>query len=181
MPIFGSTLLCRGGKRVNEKDHKVSRRQFLTYTLTGVGGFMAAGMIMPMARFALDPALKAGAASDNVYVCDVADLTEEPQLFEFQFDQVDAWYESTISRNAYIYIQGNEVTALSPTCTHLGCTVAFGTNAEHPDRFYCPCHFGMFDHHGINIAGTPPQRPLDVYEVTVEDGKVYLGQITQRT
>ncbi len=62
MPIFGSTLLCRGGKQVSEKDHKVSRRQFLTYTLTGVGGFMAAGMIMPMARFALDPALKAGAA-----------------------------------------------------------------------------------------------------------------------
>ena len=37
----------------------VSRRQFLNYTLTGVGGFMAAGMLMPMVRFAIDPALAA--------------------------------------------------------------------------------------------------------------------------
>ena len=27
---------------------EVSRRQFLSYTLTGVGGFMAAGMLMPI-------------------------------------------------------------------------------------------------------------------------------------
>ena len=38
--------------------HNVSRRQFLNYTLTGVGGFMAAGMLMPMVRFAIDPVLK---------------------------------------------------------------------------------------------------------------------------
>ena len=37
---------------------RVSRRQFLSYTLTGVGGFMAAGMLMPMVRFAVDPVLK---------------------------------------------------------------------------------------------------------------------------
>ena len=40
---------------------RVSRRQFLSYTLTGVGGFMAAGMLMPMVRFAVDPVLKADA------------------------------------------------------------------------------------------------------------------------
>ena len=37
---------------------RVSRRQFLSYTLTGVGGFMAAGMLMPMVRFAVDPVLR---------------------------------------------------------------------------------------------------------------------------
>jgi menaquinol-cytochrome c reductase iron-sulfur subunit len=39
----------------------------------------------------------------------------------------------------------------------------------------------MFSKDGINIEGTPPQRPLDVYDVVVEDGKVYVGQINQRT
>lgn len=34
-------------------NNRVSRRQFLNYTLTGVGGFMAAGMLMPMICFAL--------------------------------------------------------------------------------------------------------------------------------
>ena len=38
--------------------NRISRRQFLNYTLTGVGGFMAAGMLMPMVRFAVDPVLK---------------------------------------------------------------------------------------------------------------------------
>ena len=42
----------------------VTRRQFLSYTLTGVGGFMAAGMMMPMLRFAVDPVLKPKAAGD---------------------------------------------------------------------------------------------------------------------
>nr|WP_275980177.1 ubiquinol-cytochrome c reductase iron-sulfur subunit [Halalkalibacter alkaliphilus] len=176
---MGLPYCVRGGKQVSEKDHRVSRRQFLTYTLTGVGGFMAAGMLMPMARFALDPALKAGAESDLIYVCDVDELTEEPQTFRFSFEQVDAWYESEVTREAFIYIRDNSVTALSPTCTHLGCTVAYGT--QEPDEFYCPCHFGRFDRDGINVPGTPPQRPLDAYDVVVEDGKVYLGQINQRT
>ncbi|MEC2070835.1 ubiquinol-cytochrome c reductase iron-sulfur subunit [Alkalihalophilus marmarensis] len=166
---------------MSEKEHKVSRRQFLTYTLTGVGGFMAAGMLMPMARFALDPALKAGTESEYQPVCYLEELTEEPQKFAFSFEQQDAWYESEVTREAYIFIRGNEVTALSPTCTHLGCTVSYGSNDDHPERFYCPCHFGMFEKDGINVPGTPPQRPLDVYDVLVEDGKVYLGQINQRT
>ena len=176
----GSSLLRRGGNKVSEKEHKVSRRQFLSYTLMGVGGFMAAGIAMPMARFALDPAFKAGAESEYRYVCEVAELTEEPQKFSFSFDQVDAWYEAEARLEAYIFMRDNTVVALSPICTHLGCTVAYGANQEHPDCFFCPCHFGMFTNDGTNIAGTPPQRPLDMYEVQVEDGKVYLGQIVRR-
>lgn len=38
-------------------NHDVTRRQFLNYTLLGVGGFMAAGLVLPMARFAIDPLL----------------------------------------------------------------------------------------------------------------------------
>ncbi len=52
---------------MSEKEHRVSRRQFLNYTLTGVGGFMAAGILMPMTRFALDPGVKK--RSGNGYGC----------------------------------------------------------------------------------------------------------------
>ena len=51
---------------MSEKEHRVSRRQFLNYTLTGVGGFMAAGILMPMTRFALDPVLR---KEGNGYGC----------------------------------------------------------------------------------------------------------------
>lgn len=39
----------------------------------------------------------------------------------------------------------------------------------------------MFDKEGINIPGTPPTRPLDEYDVFIEDGKVYLGQVHERS
>lgn len=170
--------LLVGGRTVSEKEHKVSRRQFLTYTLTGVGGFMAAGVLMPMARFALDPALKASAESDMHYVCDLDDLTEEPQRFVFSYDQVDAWYESEVQHEAYIFRQGDDVIALSSSCTHLGCTVAY---QEDQGEFACPCHGGRFEKSGKNVPNLPPQRPLDRYEVLVEDGRVSVGQVNQQT
>lgn len=37
---------------------EMSRRQFLSYTLGGSGAFMAAGMLVPMLRFAVDPILQ---------------------------------------------------------------------------------------------------------------------------
>ncbi len=161
---------------MSEKDHKVSRRQFLNYTLTGVGGFMAAGMLMPMARFALDPALKVGADQDLVPVAQVNQITDEPQRFDFTFEQVDAWYTSDVTRSAWIYERNGEIIALSPVCTHLGCTVDWATNEEFPDRFFCPCHYGMFEMDGTNVPGTPPTEPLHAYELEVRDGTIYLGR-----
>ncbi|MFB5661686.1 ubiquinol-cytochrome c reductase iron-sulfur subunit [Alteribacillus sp. HJP-4] len=160
---------------LSEKNHNVSRRQFLTYTLTGVGGFMAAGMIMPMARFAIDPVLKAAGEGDMNAVAEVDELTEEPQRFDFSFEQQDAWYSSEVTETAWIYREGDEITALSPTCTHLGCTVNWNANPEHENNYFCPCHGGRFEKDGTNIAGTPPTEPLHKYQVEVRDGTVYLG------
>ncbi len=74
---------------MSEKEHRVSRRQFLNYTLTGVGGFMAAGILMPMTRFALDPVLRKEAGTDMVAVAQVKDITTEPKRFDFKVKQVD--------------------------------------------------------------------------------------------
>ncbi len=169
-----------GEKSVSEKDHKVSRRQFLTYTLTGVGGFMAAGMLMPMARFALDPALKVGAEQDMIPIpIKEADLTNEPQRVDFSFEQVDAWYTSEATNTAWIYKKDDgSIIALSPICTHLGCTVDWKgpDDADHPNQFFCPCHLGVFEKDGTNVPGTPPTEPLHVYELEVKDGQIYLGR-----
>ncbi|WP_096200921.1 ubiquinol-cytochrome c reductase iron-sulfur subunit [Bacillus sp. FJAT-45350] len=161
---------------MSEKEHKVSRRQFLNYTLTGVGGFMAAGMLMPMARFALDPALKVGADQDFVPVAQVSDITNEPQRFDFTFEQVDAWYTSDVTRSAWIYEKDGQVIALSPVCTHLGCTVDWDVNADNPNRFFCPCHYGAFEMDGTNVPGTPPTQPLFKFDLEVQDGTIYLGR-----
>ncbi len=44
--------------------------------------------------------------------------------------------------------------ALSSTCPHLGCQVRW---EPHNDRFFCPCHSGVFDPSGKAIAGPPPR------------------------
>ncbi|MBX0356231.1 ubiquinol-cytochrome c reductase iron-sulfur subunit [Halobacillus sp. Nhm2S1] len=156
---------------------RVSRRQFLNYTLTGVGGFMAAGMLAPMVRFAIDPVLKTKEGGDFVSVASVDELTNEPQRFEWTIDQVDAWYESEVQKTAWVYRNENdEIVALSPICTHLGCTVDWASNEEYPNQFFCPCHAGRYTKDGTNVPGTPPTAPLPRFEFKVEEGMLYLGE-----
>ncbi|CAH0345534.1 ubiquinol-cytochrome c reductase iron-sulfur subunit [Bacillus sp. CECT 9360] len=159
--------------------HNVSRRQFLSYTLTGIGGFMAAGMLMPMVRFAVDPVLKAGADSDFIATNQkVSELTTEPKRVDFSYEQVDAWYTSEITNTAWVYKGDNgEIVALSPVCKHLGCTVDWNTDKSNPNQFFCPCHYGRYTKDGMNVEGTPPISPLDVYDFREKDGILYLGQV----
>ncbi len=64
----------------------------------------------------------------------------------------------------------HEVKAMSTVCTHLGCTVYWEKDRE---EFYCPCHAGRFDKDGKVLAGPPP-RPLDSYDVEIDEGNVFI-------
>lgn len=160
---------------------RVSRRQFLNYTLTGVGGFMAAGMLAPMVRFAIDPVLKSQEGGDMHSVAPIDEITNEPKRVEWTVEQIDAWYESEVQKTAWVYKdESGEVIALSPICTHLGCTVDWASNEEYPNEFYCPCHGGRYTKDGVNVKGTPPTAPLPYYDHKVKDGMLYLGDIISR-
>lgn len=159
-------------------NNRVTRRQFLNYSLMGVGGFMAAGMLLPMARFAIDPLLQVKADGEFVVTSKkAAELTEEPVRVDFTFEQVDAWYKADTTNSAWIYKEGDEIIALSPVCKHLGCTVNWAGDPTQPDRFFCACHTGRYEKTGVNVPGTPPTAPLDMYEVVVNDeGFIALGK-----
>jgi Rieske Fe-S protein len=59
--------------------------------------------------------------------------------------------------------------ALSPICTHLGCTVDI-----QGDRLVCPCHGSTYDRQGIVLRG-PAERALRRYPVNVTgDGTVVI-------
>lgn len=162
--------------------HRVSRRQFLSYTLTGVGGFMAAGMLMPMVRFAIDPVLRADEGGDFIATSQkVADITAEPVRVDFSFKQKDAWYESEVTNTAWVYKgEDGKIVALSPVCKHLGCTVGWNNSEDHPNEFFCPCHNGRYYKSGVNVPNTPPMAPLDVYPYKEKDGFLYLGKAKPR-
>ena len=60
------------------------------------------------------------------------------------------------------------VTALSSTCTHLGCRVSWNADEQ---TLKCPCHGGVFDRTGAVKAGPPPQ-PLAKLPARVDGEQV---------
>ncbi len=64
--------------------------------------------------------------------------------------------------------------ALSSTCPHLGCQVRWeGQN----NRFFCPCHNGVFDPSGKAIAGPPGEagQSLPRYQLKVDDRLLHIA------
>ncbi|GAB2692227.1 ubiquinol-cytochrome c reductase iron-sulfur subunit [Paenibacillus thermoaerophilus] len=170
---------------MQEKEHKgekpvvkreMSRRQFLSYTLGGAGAFMAAGMTVPMIRFAVDPIIRPKSGSDYVKVIEESKVTTTPTEVKFKKHQVDGWYESDPEFAAWIAKDDSgKIYALSPICKHLGCTVAWNTDSRFPNEFFCPCHEAHYDKDGKQKAVA--SAPLDEYEVKLEGGWVYLGPV----
>ena len=70
--------------------------------------------------------------------------------------------------------------ALSSTCPHLGCQVHWEANN---DRFFCPCHNGIFTPEGKGIGGPPGDagQSLPRYPLKVMDGLLYIEVPTTKT
>ena len=72
--------------------------------------------------------------------------------------------------------------ALSSTCPHLGCQVNWEAQNE---RFFCPCHNGVFNPEGVATSGPPAEagQSLPQYPLKVERGLLYievpLGELAQ--
>ncbi len=64
--------------------------------------------------------------------------------------------------------------ALSSTCPHLGCQVRWEAQNN---RFFCPCHNGVFDPSGRAIAGPPAEagQSLGRYDLNVENGLLHIA------
>ncbi|THF78391.1 ubiquinol-cytochrome c reductase iron-sulfur subunit [Cohnella fermenti] len=161
------------------KRKEMSRRQFLSYTLGGATAFMAGGVVLPMLRFAVDPILVKKEEGGFVKVIEESKVTTEPQQIGFKVHQVDGWYESDPKMEAYIAKgEDGKVFALSPVCKHLGCTIGW-SGEEAPNEYHCPCHGARYTKDGKNLKVAP--KPLDEYQVKIENGWVYLGPLEANT
>lgn len=61
-----------------------------------------------------------------------------------------------------LVLDGGEFAALSPICTHRGCTVEV-----QGARIVCPCHGSTYDRQGRVLQG-PAERALQRYPTTVD-------------
>lgn len=150
------------------------RRRFHLGVIYGLWSLIVTAIAGPAAIYLLLPP-KAKKQSDWVDAGDVAQLQPStPEEFVFRRLRVDGWKVTSEKSTAWVVKDGDQqVTAFAPQCTHLGCAYHWDENNK---NFLCPCHTSTFDISGKVLSGPAP-RPLDRYEVKVEDGKLLLGSI----
>lgn len=67
----------------------------------------------------------------------------------------------------------SDFVALSSVCPHLGCQVHWEAQNE---RYFCPCHNGVFDPAGVGVSGPPGDagQSLARYDLKVDGGLLYV-------
>jgi len=147
-----------------------SRRKFLLYLWIGAQSVLAALIVIPGLRYLLQP-LYEKVQSQRVQLGDFRGTPEgEPTPVEYSVLQQAGYQVQSEQEFVYVLRRGEKVTVFSPICTHMGCNVAWNSEAG---EFHCPCHGGKYNKEGEVIAGPPPE-PLRQFPNKVEDGSVWI-------
>jgi Rieske Fe-S protein len=146
----------------------INRRRFFSRALAALQTAMGATVAFVMGGTVIGPAF--GARRANWWpAASMSDLIEgEPTPVTIRRAHTDG-YRQTVDREVVFLIRTNGgVKALSSTCTHLGCRVAWDAGAA---LLKCPCHGGTFDRNGAVTSGPPP-APLATLATRIESGQV---------
>ena len=149
-----------------------SRRRFLSAItngiLTVIGGilaFIGGGAVLSSTVRRQEDWLPASA------LLDLPD--NEPTPVTLTVARLDGFRQVIDRRTIFLVKTGeSEVAAIDSTCTHLGCLVAWDSQAQ---LFKCPCHGGIYDRTGA-VKDGPPPAPL-VKIATRVDGERVLVQV----
>ena len=162
---------------MNEVDNENSRRGFLKKVTAGIYGLLTFMIGLPLFSFFVSPAF-IKSKKEWIEIGTVDDFASDSPLgVSYNKEIIDGWNKRTVSSTAWVYRSNGELIALSPTCTHLGCTVSFD---EKRDSFACPCHGGLYDREG-NVIGGPPPKPLKRHKIKLEAGKLLIGEPVDRS
>jgi Rieske Fe-S protein len=149
---------------LNPGEASPSRRRALRFIVNGALGAIGATLGTLLGVFALRPAARA-ARQRWIRAASLIELkpgTPLPRVLSVP--RADGWYRERVRQTVFLVRDGDDVKALSATCTHLGCQVKWDGDAK---RFRCPCHGGAYDEHGRVLEGPPP-RALDAVDVRVD-------------
>jgi nitrite reductase/ring-hydroxylating ferredoxin subunit len=142
------------------------RRSFLSTLAMYTGLLSAYGFFASLAGRFLFPSRPAPKAWQFV-----AELARMPAGSSISY-QTPSGHRVAITRTGE---QGTteDFIALSSTCPHLGCHVHW---EAHNNRFFCPCHNGVFDVSGVATQGPPKDagQSLARYPLKVENGLLFV-------
>lgn len=150
----------------------LSRRNFLNNAINAVGAVITAIIAVPIAGYFIDPVLRqaSGAGGTWVKLASASELTNLPKKFTISAEKVEGFMKAKVAADVYAFNDNGKPVAISNTCQHLGCPVAF---TDSDQKFHCPCHGGVYDKEGTNIGGPPP-RPLARYDAKIENGDLMI-------
>lgn len=151
------------------ESRKISRRTFLERVVFILGGLVSMAVGLPLAGFVLKPIFRAlPPVWRPVGDVDSFQIGETVAVTYLQAPSLP-WAGVTGKTAAWLRREsGDQFTAFSLSCTHLGCPVRWRPEAK---LFMCPCHGGVYYQDG-SVAAGPPPHPLPRYPVRVKDGQV---------
>lgn len=155
----------------NSPTPKISRRDFMKGAIVAIGGLVGLAIGIPAIEYIVGPALKKN-VQNWIQLGAVSKVElNTPTLFKTNIQNQTGWIVSQDELSVYILTEdGQNYTAISNVCTHLGCRVRW---IPSENKFACPCHNGVFAKDGSVISGPPP-RPLDRYQIKVENGILFV-------
>lgn len=149
------------------------RRGFLQVVVGLSAAALGALAAIPGVGVIIDPLLRRRqSASDFLPIGDAAVLTGDgPVSLPVIGELVDAWTRAPEVQLGTVWIQkgeGDEITAMTAECPHLGCKIGYDGEEDH---FYCPCHESSFGRDG-SVNDGPSPRAMDQLEARVREGVI---------
>lgn len=154
---------------------QLTRRDTLRMAIWTIGGLISAGLALPSIAYIIGPALEKNKEEDWLSIGSISKVElGKPTLFKAKVFRQTGWISTEEQIAAFVLTEdGRDFVAMSNICTHLGCRVRWIPERE---QFFSPCHNGIFDKQG-NVVSGPPPRPLDRYEIKVENEQLYIGRL----
>jgi len=154
------------------EEKRLSRRDFMSITTWTIGGVIGLGIGIPAIVYVAGPAIKDETSQEWVPLGPTSKVElGVPTLFKVTIERQTGWIVNKEELSIYVLTEnGRDFVAMSNICTHLGCRVRWITEQE---QFFCPCHNAVFDKEGDVVEGPPP-RPLDRFEVKVENDQLFV-------
>jgi Rieske Fe-S protein len=147
-----------------------TRRRFLGWLVAGINVVVAAVVVGPVLGYIGSP-LRRKAKARWVPVLDESELAVgQTREASFVLRIKDGFAETDQKYSVFLHRTPERIMAFDPACTHLGCRVKWMGDK---DRYFCPCHGGVFNADGKVVSGPPP-KPLEEYPVKVEDGRIWI-------
>lgn len=162
------------GKQADQASLPPSRRRFIATVLGAISGAIAGILGVPLGGFFGLPALR-----EREFAWAEVGPTDQFKVGEIKFVLLKplkrpVWPEEAPKMAVFVSRKADgSFDVFHSHCTHVGCPINWSPQAQ---RFFSPCHGGVFDRDGRVLAGPPP-RPLDRHEWKVENEVLYAGRI----